>query len=479
MDKRFELLPAEMKTAIETLQELHNVPDSMALQVVLGTVNLAVQAHYDVDSNKYGIRPTSLFLLALAPTGGLKSTIFKESNQGIMRFKEEMRRALESDVLRFKLEEKAYRSAEAKYIKDLEDGNLTTMPTPPKPIEGYNYFIGKATLNGIIDTLKSQSFLGLFSSEAGEFFNGHAFQGKNSQQGVEMSTALTKMWDGDSIERITGVEQSGLWNRRVMMLFLLQTEVIQGVLNNKLFSAQGFIHRLLITQTEKFEKLPWDLSEGATEREQGIRSKLEPFHEKVYKICKQDLNLRDPNKFELAPKVIKQTQEAALLLGNFYNENINRGEKDLKRFVGFSERLHEHCLRIAATLAAFDGHEEISEQQALAAIDLMEFYCEQRNRLEIGVQDKDPVQTDSVQLLREWILEKKWSGTKNNLDGFGPRWYRILGIDQRNKILEDLVADEFLVAQEVKAKNGRNIVTFSINTDTSLTIALTPEVAMV
>jgi hypothetical protein len=471
MDKRFELLPKEMKTAIETLQELHNVPDSMALQVILGTVNLAVQAHYDVDSNKYGVRPTSLFLLALAPTGGLKSTIFKEINLGIMRFRDDMRKALENDVLRFKLESKKYDRDEKQYLKDLDDGNMPIMPTPPRPIEGYNYCIGKATLNGLIDTLKSQSFLGLFSSEAGEFFNGHAFQGRNAQQGVEMTTALTKMWDGDPIERITGVEQSGLWNRRTMMLFLLQTEVVQTVLNNKLFSAQGFIHRLLITQTEKFEKLPWDLTDGAKEREQTIRDRLEPFHEKIYKICKKPLNLRDPNKFELEPIVIKQTPEAALLLGNFYNENILRGQQDLKRFSGFSERLHEHCLRIAATLAAFDGKEKINEEHALAAIDLMDFYCEQRKNLEIGVQDKDPIQTDSVQLLKDWMTEKAWSGAKNKLDQFGPRWYRILGIEQRQAILDDLVRDEFLIAGEGKAKNGRNIIVFTINTETQAVIA--------
>jgi hypothetical protein len=470
MDKRFELLPQEMKTAIEVLQELHNVPDSMALQVVLGTVNLAVQAHYDVDSNKYGIRPTSLFLLALAPTGGLKSTIFKETNQGIMRFRDDMRKALENDVLRFKLESKKYDSDERKYLAELDKGNMPLMPTPPKPIEGYNYCIGKATLNGLIDTLKSQSFLGLFSSEAGDFFNGHAFQGKNAQQAVEMTTALTKMWDGDPIERITGVEQSGLWNRRTMMLFLLQTEVVQPVLNNKLFSAQGFIHRLLITQTEKFEKLPWDLTEGAKEREQTIRDRLMPFHDQIYKICRKPLSLRDPNKFELIPVIIKQTPEASLLLGNFYNENILRGEADLKRYAGFAERLHEHCLRIAATLAAFDQAEEINQIHALAAIDLMDFYCEQRKNLEIGVTDKDPIQTDSVKLLKEWIQEKSWSGAKNKLDQFGPRWYRILGIEQRQAILDDLVRDEFLIPQEAKAKNGRNIIVFSINTETNAVI---------
>jgi hypothetical protein len=254
MDARFLGLPKEMINAIDVLQQLHNVPDSMALQAVLGTVNLAVQCHYDVDSSIYGVRPTSLFLVALAPTGGLKSTILREISGGITRYRDDMRMLLENDLLRYKLEEKKYVNAEKKWLKESEDDPTLAIPEPPKPVETFDYCVSKGTLNGLIDILKSQSFLGLFSSEAGEFFSGHAFQGKNSSQGIEMCLALTKMWDGDVIEKNTGMERSKLWNRRVMMLFLLQTEVVQDVLNNKLFSEQGFIHRILITQTEKFDK---------------------------------------------------------------------------------------------------------------------------------------------------------------------------------------------------------------------------------
>ena len=463
MDKRFNYLPQEMRTAIEVLQELHNVPDSMALQAVLGTVNLAVQCHFDVNSEIYGIRPTSLFLVGLAPTGALKSTIIREISGGIMQYRDDMRKLLENDLLRYRLEEKKYNNEEKAYLKGIDDDPSLQMPEPPKPVETYDYCVSKGTLNGLIDILKSQSFLGLFSSEAGEFFSGHAFQGKNSSQGIEMCLALTKMWDGDVIEKNTGMERSKLWNRRVMMLFLLQTEVVQEVLNNKLFSEQGFIHRILITQTPKFEKLDWDLSDGALERVELIRRRLEPFNNKVYKTLRQPLNLIDPNKFEIQPTVIQNSETSRLLLGNFYNENKHRGQEDLKRYAGFSERLHEHALRIAATLAAFDGKTIIEDIHALAAIDLIDFYCEQRLQLEIGVQDKDPIQTDSVVRMKDWITEKSWKGTRNNLDMNGPYWYRKLGVTQRQKILEDLVVEDFLIVEEKITAKNRTYIEYSMN----------------
>lgn len=462
MDKRFDRLPKEMLEAMAVLQELHAAPDSMALQVILGTVNLAAQAHYNVDSGIYHHRPISLFLMGLAPTGALKSTLTREARAGIDRFVDQLRSRLENDVIRYKLEEKKFKAAEAQYLKDMDAGGNflpPALPTPPKPVQGYDCMISKATLNGIIEVLKCQSWTGLFSSEAGEFFSGHAFKGREANNGLEMITFLTKLWDGDTVDKITGLENTKLWNRRLMMLFLLQTETVQEVLNNKLFSDQGFIHRILITQTDQYAKPAWDVDkENFLEDLDVIRQYMEPFHQKVFDLCNRPIRIRENSHFELNPITIKMSPTAFRILGHWRNANRNRGSEDLKNYAGFAERLHEHALRIAATLAAFENWDTIQDNHARAAIDLMDYYCEQRLQMEVGVVNTDPIATEGVRRLYDWIRQNNWSGTKRELSQRGPKWYRDLGIDQKNRILENIVKSDLVIPRETRNSNNVPVI---------------------
>ena len=262
MDKRFDRLPELMKAAIQTLKELHATPDEMALQVVLGVANTAAMKMYNVDSRKYGVRPINEYFICMAPTGAMKSTNYKELMPGIERFEKYKQDELRDEPLRYALDKKVFSKEETAYLNAMvTDPSTAVLPKPLRPIETCKCIISKGTLNGITKQLKSQSFVGLFSSEAGEFFNGHAFQGgKDISKAVEMSASLTSMWDGHAIEKLTGEESFELKNRRVNMLFLLQAETIQAILNAPIFSEQGFIHRMLITQCDSYEKPDWEFT---------------------------------------------------------------------------------------------------------------------------------------------------------------------------------------------------------------------------
>ena len=75
MNEKFSRLPQSMQDAILGLKELHNTPDSMAIVCVLAVANMATARLYNIDSGKYGIRPTSLFLVNLASTGASSNTV--------------------------------------------------------------------------------------------------------------------------------------------------------------------------------------------------------------------------------------------------------------------------------------------------------------------------------------------------------------------------------------------------------------------
>lgn len=465
MDKRFELLPDLMKAAIECLQQLHNTPDSLAMPAVLGIANLAAMPHYRIDTIKFGIKPISLYILCMLPTGMRKSTNYNEVSVGIERYEQLQWDRLKNEAVRFELDQKVFKKNSAKYLKDQEDnGAFGSVPAPPlvRAKETAEYRVKKATLNGIINQLRSQPFVGLFSDEAGEFFNSHSFQGGRDAQSksIEMSAALTTMWDGGVITRQTGEDSTRLSNRAVNMMFFLQEETVREFINNPVFSAQGFVHRILITQSGTVPKQLLDLSAEAIARDQVIRARLDPFHARIESIIGQRLQLREDRDFELQPRVLHLTDKAGMIFAHFHNERLNSVDQELRNWAGFGERLLEHALRIAGTVAAFEGAAEITEQHAAAAMDLMDFFIEQRINLQLGISSRNQAQTLGVKRLSEWMRDHKFVGTRNDI-ARSVRWFASLTETEKDQLLEDLVRSELLTVEMAVATNHKKITTYT------------------
>jgi hypothetical protein len=88
----------------------------------------------------------------------------------------------------------------------------------------------------------------------------------------------------------------------------------------------------------------------------------------------------------------------------------------------------------------------------------MDYYCEQRLQMEVGVINTDPIATEGVKRLYDWIRQKKWSGTKRELSQYGPKWYRDLGIDQKNRILENIVKSDLVIPRETRNSNNVPVI---------------------
>jgi hypothetical protein len=363
-----------------------------------------------------------------------------------------------------------------KYEKDMEShadavqipGNPVIAPVPPsevRPRETANYRLKKATLNGIIDQLRGQAFVGLFSAEAGEMFNSHSFQGGRGDQSrsIEMSAALTSMWDGTVIERQTGIQENNvrLHNRAVNMMFFLQEETIREFLNNPMYSSQGFVHRILITQAERTEDPAVDLTPAGQKQIARIRARLDPFHDHIEHLISGRLHLLADRHFELDRHVIRVSPEAAEVFELYINANQDRAQRDLRNWAGFAERLYEHALRIAGTLTAFEQRMEVDQNSALAAVDLMDYFTEQRLNLEMGITTRNPQQATATRRLLEWMQQKNFVGTSRELTQL-VRWFKELTRDERDTVLEELVRDGLVHAECVVARNGREKTVYSV-----------------
>ena len=472
LDKRFDKLPTLMRQAMEILKELHGAPEEMTLPVVLGVANSAVQQHYNVDSRKYGERPISLYFLAMSGTGTRKSTIHREVATELIAFGEERKPLVTQEKMRYQAELAVYNKRKKKYDEDIIKANDVDSddyvvalgvkpPKEPKLPERYNYIIKKSTLNGILETLKYQSYAWLASTEGGEFFNGHMFKDKNSSAATEMTTALTCIWEGDSLDKNTGIEQVAMKGRRMNMLFMLQKETIEDVLKNRVFQQQGFTNRLLITQAKPYENPLWIATPEAEQREAELRENLSSFNNRIRELVRKPTYIKEGawDPFELDLETITIDDDAHQILVELSNQNRN-GNPLIENYAGFAERVHEHGIRIAATLAAFDKRKVVNLDDALCAFDLMEYFIEQRSQLDIGGADRDPDHTYNVEQLTAFFKKKNFSGTENELRRFGPSWFRKFAPDQRDKILEDMVRNGDIHIEETVSSKGRSVLRY-------------------
>jgi hypothetical protein len=438
LDRKFHCLPADWQAAMMALKQIHGTQEPMSIQLVLGVANTVTQCYWNVDSEIYDVRPTSLFLVNMTPTAGRKSTNFREVNTSIIDHQKNKRKQLEHDNLRFVLAEKKFKNDLKQYEKDMDHAPaLTTMPIPPRPMETYRYIIKKTTLNGLIDQMKSQSWMSIMSSEGGDFFNGHAFQGAKSDasKSTELTAALTDIWDAQAMERSTGLDRTTLYNRRINMMLLLQESTIREVLNNSNFSEQGFLHRILITQCS--DPVFREQTEATIEENNAYRQLIEPFNLRISQMISRPVTEDPERPFEMQFKTMPQTAKSRQVFMQYYNRIVPLAATQYRDWAGFVNRCHEQALRIAATVADYLGETEISGNSAQAGVDLMDFYLDQRLSLDIGVTDPRRDLKSAANKLFSWLEKHPGWHTRREISG-SLRWFRDLTADYKDNIITEL-----------------------------------------
>lgn len=468
-NSRFKFCTPLIAHTLQALKEINNVPDELAIQAILGTINFATHSLYNADPEFFGGKsiPTTLYLIGLAPTSGFKSTVYSMLEHGIKRFEEDEKIRYGNEMQQYKLAKTIYEREYKKLLgqmtqQDMQDKQRfdsliqSLGPEPQHPISPY-YRLSTATRNGLLDFLNYVPFGGMSSSEAGEFFNGHAFQdGKNNSKGFEMITTLTNIWDGHGIEKNTGMERTRIYNRRFMMLFMLQKSMAKDWLGNKIYSEQGFVHRLLITHCDYWD-VP-DLNRQNKEKIRKSQEKLTLFHDRIYELLKKPRTYKVDSNIELDLPVIKMTDEAIDLLADFANKIRREQNTVYSEWVGFVGRIYEHAVRLSATLAIFDGKNQIGVEHASFAIELAYFYLEQRMTLDLGATSKFQNQVSVAEKLTNKIMEEIGKGKsidKGWLNRNSPTYYRDLSRDERQKVLDEINSRGVL---EVIVENGKTVV---------------------
>jgi len=466
------MLPKIIQDTMAAITENTNAPDEITLPVTLAVATFATQALVDGKPLQWPRCPISNFFCVLVPSGGLKTSISDSILEGARRFEESQRQTSEDAWTDYQIEMKKYESQIKQKAKEDDPINIPGMITPaaqtpftkiekPQYPRRARYIISKFTLNGFLNMLQGVPHAGIFNSDAAEFFNSHAF--KDSQTSVEIVSAMSRLWSGENIDKLTGIEDISTNNKRTTALFMLQQEHAH-FLENPAFRDQGFTHRMLVTQCELIEKKRADFSTNGLNKINQNYDKLQPFNDRVFELLssvdnnqknvkkggffamrQQLMNIReDINTLQLDTIKINEVDDSYKLLEFFYNDMLDKQkDKRYEKYINFMARAYEHCIRLATVLAVFDKKDMVNEREIACSIGLMYYFIEQRLSLNINgkIRENDIVNCaykvfEFVKRLKE--EEPNTCITKTVLNNKGPNMYIKMESGHREKVLQEM-----------------------------------------
>lgn len=471
-----DLLPEVMRNTMEALNQNTNATDEITLPVTLAVMSFATQGLYDGDPLMWKNTALSNYYCVLVPSGGLKTSISDLVLEGARRFEQEQRQTAQDAETEYQIAMKKYESEIKERARKKDDPiQVPGFPTPftkivkPKYPRTARYMASKFTLNGILGALKGVPHFGIFNSDAAEFFNSHAFT--NRETSIEIVSALSRLWSGEQIDKLTGIEDIVTVGKRTTSLFMLQQELADFFVNPQ-FKDQGFTNRILITQSVKISKKLADFSDMGLSKKITTNDSILPFNNRIYELLatvdkKQknpsgnslldlrrsliDSGERDMNTLILDTFPICMTDNTRSVYQEVYNDMVQKmDEERYSEYKNFISRAYEHFVRMANTLAIFDGKDMVTEREALCACGLIYYFIDQRMNLQIdGKVRIDPIVQVSEEVLRFMNRNEHTEYTKRILNNYGPKAYRKLSINDRDRVLEEMRSrDQIIIVKD-------------------------------
>lgn len=357
-----------MKPAIEDIANATKAPKALVAASVLSVANFAAAASYDVELFGRRIRPISMIIITRGESGERKSAVDARATRGIERFQEAQMRS--------------YRVACAEF----DAGAISQHPGPIPIIR-----LSNGTFPGIEKAFEQgPSALYLCSDEAGRILGGHSLKTENK---VATFAALSELWDGTAISRIyrgndkSRAEISYIKDCRLCVHLLAQPSILKPLLADTVAQGQGIFARALLHSprsnighrfmtVEEYTQLT---STGAAD----------VFAAKIEDMLRSKPD-RDVSSHDVQRKVMRLSEAAIFVMVNYVNE-VERLMADGARFSearAFVNKSPEQAARIAATIAAFEECDQISEIQMSSAVKIARYFMVESVRLLDHVVDE-------------------------------------------------------------------------------------------
>jgi len=417
-----ELRPAEpipfsalgpLQPPVEAIQTLTQAPAAIAMQSVLGTASLAAQPFANVETLN-GDAPISLFLLTVAASGERKSACDKLASSAIDKIEAPRLRAYPRQMQNFEVEMASYqkklRSRGMKMECEVIEEETSVSPTfdCPEPPMMPTTKISDPTIEGLICHFEGGNpSVAVFSDEGGQFFGGHGMKKENT---LKTSAALSKLWDGATLDRMRASSPPvRLMGRRSSLHLMIQPGIAESVLGDPVLRDQGLLSRLLVSWPEsKIGFRVVDETPDQINDRELAQAKLEVFSKRVSSLLETPFPSHPEDKKELCPRTLPLSKEARNLLVSFYNrvEVAQRPGRAFEYMHGFASKSAEQAARIAGIFSIFDDVDvdKVTETKMKYAIDLMEWYLEEAQRIaDTGLVS---VPLRDAEALKQWLINR-------------------------------------------------------------------------
>ncbi|MGK2911252.1 MAG: DUF3987 domain-containing protein [Sphingobium sp.] len=461
-----EKMPARARDAIEAQAAVGNYPVESVGTAALAIMSHACQGLYNVDSlQRHGVTyPLSQLFMILSPSGDAKSAIYKSLMAGIHRYQGNMGEIFEEEKLAYQVDLRQYEKVRAAVEKNKESTRQERLDVermkPLLPRSPYNT-PSKVTTNGIFQTLQEgMPTFGIFSGEGGSLLAGHSLRKENAP--AEFASAITTLWDGDTVDRTTGDVTMRLRGRRLSGLIMVQPEVASGFLNDPTLKVHGIHARFCIVAPDLWEPLDLDFNDPAEQRRRDrLMSRTDAFNDRIEQLLVEPLSTSDRDYRELVLPTIGWSLAASRHMREFQTRALKmRSEEET-----FFKRVFEHACRMAAVLAVFEGRRksvpqsmpgdladpvsvEIALEDAEAATALIDFYAEQWRRLDVQPADeRDTRLANHIDRVAKFMVKRAAPVTMRDLSR-NP--LQRVDFKVRDQVLESMMRDQLIVAEEIE-----------------------------
>jgi hypothetical protein len=403
-----DALGTVLGSAARAIHDRVQAPLAICGQSVLAAAALAGQGHADVvlPIGPGQLRPLSLYLVSVAASGERKSACDGEAMSPIRQREAALREQYDGNNLAYANDRAAYDRAR-QVAEKTGKGNraeiraaLDALGAVPKPPLVPLLTCPEPTYEGMCRLLAAgQPSIGIFAAEGGQFVGGH---GMSDEARLRTAAGLSATWDGEPIRRVrVGDGITILPGRRLSLHLMLQLEVANIWLRDRLLIDQGLLSRILITAPDSAmgSRLSHDEAPETTLAIARYGARLLAMLERPLPLVNQTN--------ELAPHRLSLSHAAGRLWRAFADriETMLVQDGELRPISGIANKLPEHAARISAVLALlhdFDAGEVASAEMA-AGMELVQHYAAEALRLHGGSHVSAELRL--AQRALDWLLQ--------------------------------------------------------------------------
>jgi Protein of unknown function (DUF3987) len=392
IDELGEVISQSVKIVCDVLK----VPDAMAAQSFLAGASLAVQGIANVKLHG-GKIPLSEFFLTIAESGERKSAVDNIAKSAANHWQYEAQKEFRIEKKRFDSEMALFKQKEKTAFKKGDRFN------EPEPIPPRNPLIicEDPTIEGLTKLLdEAMPSTGIFADEGGIWLGGF---GMNSDNRLKTIGGLSKLWNGQPIDRVrSGDGVRVIYNRRCAIHLMVQPKIADSFLNDSACEDQGILSRFLTAYPQSTKGVRLYKNENVYNS-----VAIKNYSERVEKLLNRWQ--WDNETGELQLQTIKLSGSALQLWIQFH-DHIEKQQTEsgaYRPISSLASKSGEHVARLAAIMQIFDNQDSqwVESEYIERAINVMEFYLSEALRLKLSAVT--PGEIINAEKLLNWFKEQK------------------------------------------------------------------------